>query len=605
MAEKKQGDLSVLLGYAGERKGLTFLGLALSAIAMALSMVPYVCVWLVVRDLVAVAPNWSAAGSIADYGWMAFAFAVAGILVYFVALMCTHLAAFRTASNIRKQGMAHLMNAPLGYFDNNANGLIRNRLDGASAETETLLAHNLADIVGTATMFVAMIVLMFVFDWRMGAACLVAAVISVASMFTMMGGKNAKLMEEYQAAQDRMSKAGTEYVRGIPVVKVFQQTVYSFKAFKEAIDDYSAKASHYQGDVCRAPQSVNLTFTEGAFVFLVPVVLFLAPGALASGDFAGFVTNFAFYAVFSAIISTALAKIMFAASGMMLASTALGRIRPVMNAPVLDVAPDPEVPQGNRVEFKDVSFTYDGTAEPALSHVSFTVEPGQTVALVGPSGGGKTTAASLIPRFWDATSGAVEVGGVDVRKIDPHVLMDQIAFVFQNNRLFKTSILENVRAARPEAAREEVEAALTAAQCDDIIAKLPDGIDTKIGTEGTYLSGGEQQRVALARAILKDAPIVVLDEATAFADPENEALIQKAFATLTRDRTVIMIAHRLSTVVGADKIIVLDRGVVAEEGSHDTLVNAGGLYARMWDDYNQAVQWRISTEREEVEHVVR
>ena len=290
---------------------------------------------------------------------------------------------------------------------------------------------------------------------------------------------------------------------------------------------------------------------------------------------------------------------------MMLASTALGRIRPVMNAPVLEVAPDPEAPQGNRVEFKDVSFTYDGAAEPALSHVSFTVEPGQTVALVGPSGGGKTTAASLIPRFWDTTSGAVEVGGVDVRKIDPHVLMDQIAFVFQNNRLFKTSILENVRAARPEATRGEVEAALAAAQCDDIIAKLPQGIDTKIGTEGTYLSGGEQQRVALARAILKDAPIVVLDEATAFADPENEALIQKAFSTLTRDRTVIMIAHRLSTVVGADKIIVLDRGVVVEEGSHDALVNAGGLYARMWDDYNQAVQWRISVEREEAEHVVR
>ena len=605
MAEKKQGDLSVLLGYAGERKGLTFLGLALSAVAMALSMVPYICVWLVVRDLVAVAPDWSAAGSVAGYGWMAFAFAVAGILVYFVALMCTHLAAFRTASNIRKQGMAHLMNTPLGYFDNNASGLIRNRLDGASAETETLLAHNLADIVGAATMFIAMIVLMFVFDWRMGAACLVAAVISVASMFAMMGGKNAKLMEEYQAAQDRMSKAGTEYVRGIPVVKVFQQTVYSFRAFKEAIDDYSAKASHYQGDVCRVPQSVNLTFTEGAFVFLVPVVLFLAPGALASGDFAGFVTNFAFYAVFSAIISTALAKIMFAASGMMLASTALGRIRPVMSAPTLDVAPDPEAPKDSRVEFKDVSFTYDGAAEPALSHVSFTVEPGQTVALVGPSGGGKTTAASLIPRFWDVTSGAVEVGGVDVRKIDPHVLMDQIAFVFQNNRLFKTSILENVRAARPEATREEVEAALAAAQCDDIIAKLPEGIDTKIGTEGTYLSGGEQQRVALARAILKDAPIVVLDEATAFADPENEALIQKAFATLTRDRTVIMIAHRLSTVVGADKIIVLDRGVVVEEGSHDALVNAGGLYARMWDDYNQAVQWRISTEREEADHAVR
>ena len=599
MAEKKQSDLGELLRYAGNRRGLTFTGLGLSAISMLLGMVPYICIWLAVRDLVAVAPDWSAASAIADYGWMAFAFAVAGILVYFAALMCTHLAAFRTASNIRKQGMAHLMNTPLGYFDSNASGLIRNRLDGASAETETLLAHNLADIVGTVTMFVAMIVLMFVFDWRMGAACLVAAVISVASMFAMMGGKNAKLMEEYQAAQDRMSKAGTEYVRGIPVVKVFQQTVYSFKAFKEAIDDYSAKAGYYQGDVCRVPQSINLTFTEGAFVFLVPVVLFLAPGALESGDFAGFVTNFAFYAVFSAIISTALAKIMFAASGMMLASTALGRIRQVMGAPVLEVAQNPEVPHGNSIEFKDVSFTYEGAAEPALSHVSFTVEPGQTVALVGPSGGGKTTAASLIPRFWDTTEGTVEVGGVDVRNIDPHVLMDQVAFVFQNNRLFKTTILENVRAARPEATREEVEAALAAAQCGDIIAKLPQGIDTVIGTEGTYLSGGEQQRVALARAILKDAPIVVLDEATAFADPENEALIQKAFAKLTQNRTVIMIAHRLSTVVGADKIIVLDRGCAVEEGTHDALVAAGGLYSRMWADYNKAVQWRISTEGEE------
>jgi len=598
MAQKKQGDLSVLLGYAGKRKGLTFLGLALSAVAMALSMVPYICVWLVVRDLVAVAPDWSAAGAIAGYGWAAFAFAVAGIIVYFAALMCTHLAAFRTASNIRKQGMAHLMKTPLGYFDTNASGLIRNRLDGASAETETLLAHNLADIVGTITMFVAMLVLMFVFDWRMGAACLVAAIISVAAMFAMMGGKNAKLMEEYQAAQDRMSKAGTEYVRGIPVVKVFQQTVYSFKSFKEAIDDYSAKAHHYQGDVCRVPQSINLTFTEGAFVFLVPVALILAPGALASGDFAGFVTNFAFYAVFSAIISTALARIMFAASGMMLAGTALGRIRPVMEAPVLDVAENPEEPQGNLIEFKDVCFTYEGATEPALAHVSFAVEPGQTVALVGPSGGGKTTAASLIPRFWDVTSGAVEVGGVDVRRIDPHVLMDRVAFVFQNNRLFKTTILENVRAARPDATRAEVEAALAAAQCGDIIAKLPQGIDTKIGADGTYLSGGEQQRIALARAILKDAPIVVLDEATAFADPENEALIQKAFATLTQDRTVVMIAHRLSTVVGADKIIVLDNGAVAEEGTHDELVAASGLYARMWEDYSKAVLWRISTEGE-------
>ena len=596
MKEKKQSDLSVLLGYAGSYKKLTFLGLGLSAIAMILGMAPYLCIWLVARDLIAVAPDWTRAEGIGRYGWMAFAFAVAGIAVYFTALMCTHLAAFRTASNIRKQGMTHLMETPLGFFDSNASGLLRNRLDGAASDTETLLAHNLADIVGSAAMVLTMLTLMFVFDWRMGAACLLAAVVSVAAMFYMMGGKNAGLMAEYQAAQDVMSKAGTEYVRGIPVVKVFQQTVYSFKAFKQAIEDYSAKAEHYQGDVCRVPQAINLTATEGAFVFLVPVALLLAPGALRGGSFAGFLTDFAFYAVFSAIVTTALAKIMFAASGMMLASTALGRIAQVMNAPTLEVTDDPQTPRDNRVEFKDVSFTYDGAELPALDHVSFRVEPGQTVALVGPSGGGKTTAASLIPRFWDVSSGAVEVGGVDVRQTDPHVLMDQVAFVFQNTHLFKASILENVRAARPDASREEARAALSAAQCDNILEKLPDGMDTIIGTRGTYLSGGEQQRVALARAILKDAPIVVLDEATAFADPENEALIQKAFARLTEGRTVIMIAHRLSTVVGADRIIVLDAGHVVEQGTHDELLKANGLYARMWEDYKQAVQWKISTD---------
>ena len=596
--EKKKSPLLRLMEYTGNYRGLLYSGLFLSAISMVLGMAPYICIWLVIRDLVSTAPNWTQATEIAQYGWMAFAFAVGGILIYFFALMCTHLAAFRTASNIRKRGMAHLMKTPLGFFDNNASGLLRNRLDGAASETETLLAHNLADIVGTVAMFIAMLVLMFVFDWLMGAACLLAAVISVLSMFTMMGGKNAKLMQEYQAAQDTMSKAGTAYVRGIPVVKVFQKTVYSFKAFKQAIEDYSEKAEKYTDGVCRMPQSVNLTFTEGAFVFLIPVALFLAPSALNSGNFAGFVTNFAFYAVFSAIISTALAKIMFAASGSMLAQTALKRIDTVMNAPVLEITENPKTPNGNKVEFNDVSFTYEGADLPALSHVSFVAKSGQTVALVGPSGGGKTTAASLIPRFWDVSEGAVKVGGIDVREVDPHVLMDHIAFVFQNNRLFKTSIIENVRAARPGASREEVQKALEAAQCMDIIDKLPNGMDTVIGSEGTYLSGGEQQRIALARAILKDAPIVVLDEATAFADPENEVLIQKAFATLTRGKTVIMIAHRLSTVTGADKIIVLDGGQVAEEGTHEELIEKSGLYARMWNEYNQAAKWKIQNETE-------
>lgn len=593
---KKQSSLSKILSFAGKYKMLTFLGVFLSAIAMILGMVPYICIWLVMRDLINAAPDYRSATGVTAYGWMAFWFAVAGIVIYFAALMCTHLAAFKTASNIRKQGMRKLMKAPLGFFDNNASGLLRNKLDGAASETETLLAHNLADIAGTLAMFLSTLVLMFVFDWRMGAACLLAAVISVGALFAMMGGKNAGLMAEYQAAQDVMSKAGTEYVRGIPVVKVFQQTVYSFKTFKQAIEDYSQKAENFQANVCKLPQAVNLTVTEGAFVFLVPVVLLLGPKALASGSFASFVTDFAFYAVFSAIISTSLARIMFAASGTMLADTAMGRIETIMNAPELIQPMDPKEPKDNSIEFRNVSFTYAGSETPALTDVSFVADPGKTIALVGPSGGGKTTAASLIPRFWDVTSGEVLIGGVNVKDISSRVLMDRIAFVFQNNRLFKTSIFENVRAAKPEASREEVLKALEAAQCMDIIEKLPEGIDTQIGTEGTYLSGGERQRVAMARAILKDAPIVVLDEATAFADPENEVLIQKAFRKLTEGKTVIMIAHRLSTVTGADKIIVMNEGRIHEAGTHEELKEMGGLYQRMWEDYNKAVQWKIQTE---------
>lgn len=594
--EKKPGTIAQLLEFAGERRGLTYVGCALSALAMAVNMLPYVFVWLAIRDLVAVAPDWQQATNVARYGWMAFACAVGGIAVYFGALMCTHLAAFRTATNIRKRCMTHLAQAPLGYFDTHASGLLRRRVDGAAAQTETLLAHNLADITGTVAMFLTLLVLLFVFDWRMGAACMLAAVVSFCALFAMMGGKNMGLMAEYYDALDRASKAGTEYVRGIPVVKVFQQTVYSFRAFKEAIDAYSEKASHYQGVVCKTPQSINLTATEGAFMFMVPVALLIAPGALASGDFAGFVTNFAFYAIFSAVLSTALARVMFAAGGLNQAGDALKRINEVLDAPILPVSDAPQEPADNSVAFEHVTFAYAGTERAALDDVSFVVAPGQTVALVGPSGGGKTTAASLIPRFWDVDAGAVRVGGVDVRDMDPHVLMDRVAFVFQNTRLFSTTILENVRAARPDASREQVLEALHAAQCDDILAKLPEGVDMRIGSDGTYLSGGEQQRVALARAILKDAPIVVLDEATAFADPENEALIQKAFAHLLQGRTVVMIAHRLSTVVGADRIVVLDEGRVAEEGTHAELVEAGGLYARMWADYQQAVQWKIQKE---------
>lgn len=591
--KRPRSDIAQLLDFAGSRRSLTYLGCALSAVSQLLGFGPYVCIWLVVRDLIAVAPDWQAAAGITAYGWWAVGFALASIATYFLALMCTHLAAFRCASNMRKATTEHLMRLPLGYFSAHPSGELRRVIDGCASSTETLLAHMLPDVSGAVAMVVGMLVMFFVFDWRLGAACLLAVAVSIACLMRMMSGDGMKFMRRYMGALARMNATGTEYVRGIPVVKVFQQTVFSFRAFHDAIVEYSQMAMDYAGTFCRAPQVAQLTALNGLVVFLLPVAILLAPG---EGDFAAFLANFAFYAIFSAIVPTAMAKLQFAGEASQMSADSLARVKGLLEAPSLPVAAEPRHPSGNAVAFRDVSFAYEGAERPALDHVSFNVPAGSTLALVGPSGGGKSTAASLVPRFWDVDGGSVTVGGVDVRQMDPHELMDQVAFVFQSNRLFRQTLADNVRAARPDATDDEVLAALSAAQCDDIVAKLPQGIRTMLGAGGAYLSGGEVQRVALARAILKDAPIVVLDEATAFADPENEALIQRALTRLAAGRTVIMIAHRLSTVVGADKIVVLDRGRVAESGSHQELLSAGGLYARMWADYERAASWKISSE---------
>ena len=591
MNQKKPSSLARILGYAGGHKKLTILGCILSALSAVLGLVPYLCVWLAARIVLDTWPGLGGAGDLGRWGWMAVWFAIGSILLYFAALMSTHIAAFRTARNIRRTAMSHVLTLPLGFFTGNQSGRLRKLIDDNAGLTEDLLAHKLPDLAATAVTPIAAVVMLFLFDWRMGLLCLLTMVLALLSMCLMMGGRNAGFFHRYQQEIERMSGEAVEYVRGIPVVKIFQQTVYSFKAFYAAIKDYSDLASQYAMS-CRTGQTCFLTFINGAFALLIPAALLTASG----GDVQAVLVNFIFYALFAPACGQMINRIMYMSEAVMEADEAIGRLDEILSQQPMEEPKIQKRPASDAVVFDHVTFTYPGADQPALEDVSFSVRPGEVVALVGPSGGGKTTAASLIPRFWDVDSGSVTVGGADVRKLDIAALMGQVAFVFQDTRLFKESLLENIRAARPDASREEVLAAAHAAQCDDILEKLPQGLDTVVGARGVYLSGGEQQRIALARAILKDAPIVVLDEATAFADPENEHQIQKAFETLTRNKTVLMIAHRLSTVQNADNIIVLNEGKIAEQGSHSALLQKNGVYAAMWADYQRSAQWKVGKE---------
>ena len=588
MKQKKQSSLARILGYAGGHRNLTLLGCILSALSAVLGLIPYVCVWLAARDVLETWPALTGVSGSARWGWTAVWTAVISIVLYFAALMSTHIAAFRTARNIRRAAMGHVLKLPLGFFTGSQSGRLRKLIDDNAGLTEDLLAHKLPDLAGTIVTPIAAVLMLFLFDWKMGLLCLLTMVLALLSMCLMMGGKNAGFFHRYQKEIERMSGEAVEYVRGIPVVKMFQQTVYSFKAFYAAIRDYSDLASQYAMS-CRVGQTCFLTFINGAFALLIPAALLLASG----GDVRAVLVNFIFYALFAPACGQMINRIMYMSEAVMEADEAVGRLDEILSQKPMENTGIEKQPADAAVSFDHVTFTYPGADRPALSDVSFAVRPGQVTALVGPSGGGKTTAASLIPRFWDADSGAVSIGGVNVKEMDPEDLMKQTAFVFQDTRLFKESLLENIRAARPDASREEVLSAAHAAQCDDILEKLPQGLDTVVGARGVYLSGGEQQRIALARAILKDAPIVVLDEATAFADPENEHQIQKAFEALIRNKTVLMIAHRLSTVQDADHIIVLSGGKIAEQGSHESLLAQHGVYAAMWEDYQRSARWKV------------
>lgn len=587
---KGKGNLSVLMDYAGRRRVLTYLSWVLSAVSALTALVPFVFVWLIVREVIHADGNFAAVqGSLSVYGWWAVGSALISMLVYFAALMCSHVAAFRVACNMRKKAMRHIGTLPVGFMNSLGSGRVRRIVNESSGATETYLAHQLPDMVGAFATPVGMIVLLFVFDWRLGLLSLIPTVLGFLIMSKMTGKDMARKMKEYQSALENMNNEAVEYVRGVPVVKTFGQTVFSFKRFKGSIDSYHTWVIAYT----KSLMWPMVAFTTAINCVFVPLII--AGLCFTAGGVDGtFLLNLIFYIIFTPIISVTLMKVMFMSENNMIVSDALQRIDGILAIKPLPEPSAPQKPKDNSVAFENVTFTYEGADRNAIDGITLNVKAGETVALVGPSGGGKTTAAGLIARFWDTASGAVKVGGVNVRDIDRQTLNDTVAYVFQDSKLLKTSILENVRMGRPSATREEVLAALHNAQCDDILAKFPQDVDTVIGSKGVYLSGGEQQRIAIARVMLKNAPVLVLDEATAFADPENEAAVQRAFERLAEGRTVIMIAHRLTTVQNADNIYVLKDGKVAESGTHAQLMEQKGIYSDMYKEYQTSISWKVA-----------
>ena len=572
----------------GGRKTLLPCSVVLSAVNGLLSLVPFIFLWLVVRTLLTADGN-LADTPVWDYAIAAFAVSVANVLLYFVALMLSHLSAFRIETNMRRTAMKRLMCVPLGFFDTQNTGRMRKIIDEDSSQTHTFVAHILPDVAGSVVAPIGIIVLLLAVDWQLGIAAIVPIVCAFGIMGYMMNPKNNDFQRMYLDAQEKMSAEAVEYVRGIPVVKVFQQTVFSFKRFHDSIINYRDLVIRYTL-LWRTPMSAY-TIAINAFAFLlVPTGIILIGHG---GETAIIVSDMVLYVLIAPIIAANVMKAMHLSQNLFLANEAVDRLEKLTATPPLPESSEPEKAAAFDVSLRNVSFRYEAAERDAVSHIDLDIPQGKTVALVGASGSGKTTIARLIPRFWDVREGSLKIGGVDVRHMDKATLMRNVSFVFQNTRLFKTSIFENIRYGNPDATIEQVNRAVDLSQSREIIERLPQGLNTVIGAEGTYLSGGEQQRIVLARAILKDAPIVVLDEATAFADPENEHLIRQAFAHLTRGKTVLMIAHRLTTVQDADNIVVVDNGRIAEQGTHQQLMEQATLYYKMWNEYQKSVAWKL------------
>lgn len=575
----------------GKRKVLLPAAMLLSALSALAGMLPYILIWLIVGELLEHGEITSS-GNVVTYAWWAAGMAVASIVLYFAALMSSHLAAFRVESNLRKEAMRQIVRMPLGFFDINTSGRIRKIIDDNAGVTHSFLAHQLPDLAATFLVPLVAAILIFVFDWILGLACIVPVIIAMLVMGFMMNAEGRQFMKSYMTSLEEMNTEAVEYVRGIPVVKVFQQTIYSFKNFHRCIMNYNKMVFGYTR-MWEKPMSLYTVIINGFVFFLAPLAILLIGY---SGNYASVLLNFFLFVLITPVFSQSIMKSMYLNQALGQASEAIGRLENLVAYEHLTVVEHPQPVKEFSIQFEKVSFSYPGANQKAVDDVSFTIPQGNTVALVGASGGGKTTIARLVPRFWEATEGKVLIGGINVREIAPEELMKYISFVFQNTKLFKTSLLENIKYGNPDATMEEVERAVDMAQCREIINKLPLGLNTKIGTEGTYLSGGEQQRIVLARAILKNAPIIVLDEATAFADPENEHLIQQALKELTKGKTVLMIAHRLSSITDADNILVIDKGKIAEQGTHANLLGKQGIYYHMWNEYQQSVRWTIGKE---------
>ena len=590
---KKQSNLSRLLSYAGGHKYFTYVSWILSAVCALTALVPFWYIWKIINEVLKASPNFGSAQNLTHYGIMAMAYAIISYLIYIGALLCSHLAAFRIAANMRIDITEHIAKLPIGFTDSFGSGKLRKIINDSTAATETYLAHQLPDKYAAMATPVGLLALLLVFDWRLGLLSLVPVAVGFAVMSAMTGKRMEEKMRQYGNALAAMSNEAVEYVRGIPVVKTFGQSVFSFKKFKATIDEYKKWVLAYTKDM-RLPMMLYTAAINGVFAFLILGAFWFTNGTVTSEFF----VNLLFYIIITPVISVTLTKIMYMSEEGMVISDAIERIDSVLNAEPMSIGNYPQKPKSASIELENIHFSYDGKKE-VISDISLKIKCGQTVAFVGPSGGGKSTLASLISRFFDVNSGSIKIGGVDVRDIPKDELMNTVSFVFQNSKLIKASILDNVKMGKSNATDEEVLNALRAAQCMDIIEKFPDGVNTVIGSRGVYLSGGEMQRIAIARAVLKNAPIIILDEATAFADPDNEVKVQKAFAKLSEGKTVIMIAHRLSTVRNVDCIYVISDGKIVEYGNRAELIEKKGMFYKMQNDYQSSVGWKVSNETEE------